>query len=192
MSHRKLPPSRYRLEPPPLTCCLLLLLRIASKEADAPSSVVRSCCSEAGHKYRREVGHKYQHTPRNTLALTKRIKLLPLALPLRRSRLLCDLCRASHQIARPPLLTDASSRVRDARRATAHVISVEKLENFRRDHLPHKAAALHQDLPAEFQESRAFRVTYTSSTSALSKDGARELQLRLRERVVEELGVVLR
>ena len=72
------------------------------------------------------------------------------------------------------------------------MISVEKLEIFRRDELPPKAAALHQHLPVEFQESRTFRVTFSSKTSALSRDGAREIQLQLRDRVVERLGVILR
>ena len=78
-------------------------------------------------------------------------------------------------------------------RATSHVTLVEKLETFRRDALPPQAAALNEHLPAEYQESRAFRVTYSgSATTALCKDAARELQLELRERAAETLGAILR
>ena len=69
---------------------------------------------------------------------------------------------------------------------------VEKLETFRRDALPPQAAVLNAHLPAEYQESRAFRVTYSSATTALSKDAARELQLELRQRAAAALGVILR
>ena len=42
------------------------------------------------------------------------------------------------------------------------------------------------------QESRAYRVTYSSATVAVSKDAAREMQLGLRARAQESLNVVLR
>ena len=42
------------------------------------------------------------------------------------------------------------------------------------------------------QESRAYRVTYSSATVAVSKDAAREIQLGLRVRAQESLNVVLR
>ena len=42
------------------------------------------------------------------------------------------------------------------------------------------------------QESRSYRVTYSSATVALSKDAARELQLGLRVRAQESINIVLR
>jgi 25S rRNA (uracil2634-N3)-methyltransferase len=72
------------------------------------------------------------------------------------------------------------------------VIRVEELEVFSRAHLPEAAATFHASLPPEYQESRTFRVTYASCRVALSKEAARDQQIRLRAAAADTLNVVLR